>query len=196
MDINAELKGYNFEDHLHKFAAWSGATAGSSSKLCRFKVKTGKEILEQSGIHPQGELKYLLQHGKYNCHRWYKEICKNNFDKWHSNICNRMIGIAQNLTVSGFTFGVAAKILNCYLKSYINQESGVLGYIHPPIDRILLTMLAKENVGNYKSEWIKLRNIGWSKFNEKQYSYCLELIRVSLKNEPLWKIEYYWQGHQ
>lgn len=178
-----DLNEYTIYEHAHRFAAWCGATAGSRSKICRFSVKKGKEILEKSGIHPKKNLQELTY------------VNDNEFDIWHNNICESMIKNTHDL--ENFCYGIAAKILNCYLKACYNNSLGVLNIIHPPIDRVLLQTLSNKNIGGYKKEWNILLKIGWSKFEKEDYISCIKHIRNSLPPQtPLWKIECYWKGHQ
>lgn len=180
-----KLNDYTFEKHKHRFAVWCGATAGSRSKLCRFSVSKGKKILEHAGICPQGELDKL------------SHMSSTDFDKWHKEICNKMIVKAKYIGVNEFTYGVSAKVLNCYLKAYFNNPDQILNHLHPPIDRILLKKLADSNIGSFQLEWKKFMSIGWSKFDENDYSECIDLIKKCLlPNFALWKIEYFWPGHQ
>lgn len=180
-----ELNNYTFENHKHRFAVWCGATAGSRSKLCRFSVSKGKKILEQAGISPQGELEQL------------SHMSSSDFDKWHKQICIRMIDKAKDIGLNEFTYGVSAKVLNCYLKAYFNNSDSILNHLHPPIDRILLKKLADKNIGGFQLEWKKFMSIGWSKFEESDYCECIDLIKKFLQpNFSPWKIEYFWPGHQ
>jgi hypothetical protein len=108
--------------------------------------------------------------------------------------------IAKEKGLNEFTHGIAAKLINIYLKgifvcgghaAHPNVEA-----IHPPIDSLLLEELYKNNVGGLKKEWTIARKIRWSKFDSNQYEYVINLIRMTSNGSPLWKIESFWCGHQ
>lgn len=98
-----------------------------------------------------------------------------------------------------FSHGVAAKLINCYLKVRFVcanwQDHRNVRSLHPPIDDLLLQSLAKENVGGLKKEWARLRNARWSKFSSHTYQEVVDRIREVLPaDEPLWQIERFWIG--
>jgi hypothetical protein len=178
---------YTFEDHHHRLAAWAASTSASASPLCRFKVSQGIAILEASGFDANLSNPTQLPEPK-------------ELSNYHRDWRNKVI---EKAGVEGlyFTHGVAAKIINCYLKvrficggSHLNDRVKAL---HPPIDEVLLKELASINFGGKAKEWRKLRQKRWSKFDSTTYEDTIEMIRESLpQNEPLWKIEEHWQGHQ
>lgn len=181
--MNNFINSYDIDEHKHRFATWCGATAGSRSKICRFSVKKGKEILEKSGIHPKKKLRDLIH------------ITSSEFNSWHNEICESMTSIPTEL--NNFSYGIAAKILNCYLKAYIDPSIDTYNIIHPPVDRILLQELSSRNIGKFKKTWTELLHIGWSKFKKENYATCISHIRMTLPPQtPLWKIEYFWKGYQ
>ena len=179
---------YTIEEHIHRFASWAASTGARASKKCRFKVEQGKEIIENSGLY---------------------EICKNinnlpiakEFDSFHLKIRNNMITEAKKNNLPNFTHGVAAKLINIYMKAiFINSKQynvNKIKCIHPPIDRILLNELYKSNVDFKKEIWNKYKKIGWSNFDNHDYQNLIDNIKhVTPKNDGLWTIEKYWQGFQ
>lgn len=185
IDSSKELQSYGFDKHRHIFSAWCGSTAAGASPLCRFRVAQGKEILEAAKILP-GEFDSQLS-----------DLNLNEFDTWHDEKCTALISHAKHLQIVGFEYGVAAKMLNCYLKAYYASNQTISNKLHPPIDRILLTELATKNVGGISDKWRNYKKTGWSKFQQADYLDCIKSIRASIPmNMPLWKIEYYWKGHQ
>jgi len=99
-----------------------------------------------------------------------------------------------------FTHGVAAKLVNIYLKSRFvcggyHDHARVQG-LHPPIDGVLLRTLAARDVGGYAKEWKRAAKTRWSKFGSDDYEQVIALIRQSLEGAPLWRIEEYWKGNQ
>lgn len=96
--------------------------------------------------------------------------------------------------------GVAAKLINCYLKSrficgphFANER---VQSLHPPIDRTLLKALRKNDVGGRKKEWAAAEKKAWSKYKSEDYEHVIQLMRDALGGQPLWTIEQHWKGHQ
>ncbi len=179
---------YSLHDHKHRFCAWAASTAAMASPKCKFSVEIGKKILESADVEES-----IQQIPKIKS--------QDKFDEWHKDMCNRLISKAKNFNIKGsFTFGVAAKLLNCYLKSYFIDHLDQFKFIHPPIDRELLKKLADNDIGEKKDFWRSKKNKGWSKFEEKDYSEIIKNIKETLNkidgSSSLWKIEYYWVGYQ
>ena len=109
-----------------------------------------------------------------------------------------MAGHRQGKT---FTHGVAAKLINIYLKAGFvcggQDNDPRVQALHPPIDRLLLEELYRNDIGGLRGEWGQARKIRWSKFTSKQYETVIASIRSALGvNVPLWHIEKYWRGYQ
>jgi hypothetical protein len=131
---------YSIEAHKHRFSAWAAGRAATVNG-CRFKVKAAKNILENSGM---------------------KEVAKNidnlpqpeDFDVFHQCWRENVIGAAKFLGLV-FTHGVAAKLINIYLKSvYVcgeNHAEQKVRVIHPPINSVLLDDLYNQNIGDLNS---------------------------------------------
>lgn len=98
------------------------------------------------------------------------------------------------------THGVAAKIINLYLKArfvcggYHAHER--VQALHPPIDSLLLKHLSELNVGGYAESWKQTARKRWSKFESEDYEQVVALIRESLRGAPLWMIEEHWRGNR
>lgn len=178
---------YSIEDHKHRLAAWDAATSARASPLCRFKVELGMRILEAAGFGPD-----------FSCVEQLPQLTKTDaaHEEWRINVIKKA-------KVHGleFTHGVAAKLINCYLKARFvcgghHGDPRVAG-LHPPIDAVLLDALAKQNVGGQGRVWKGFHKACWSKFDSDTYQAVIECIRDSLdEGEPLWMIEQYWKGHQ
>ena len=177
---------YTIDEHQHRFSAWAAATAASASPLCRFKVPQGVAILEACGFNPAFSSVDHLPNPTA-------------IDATHLQWRNRVVAAAtaQDLT---FSHGVAAKLINVYLKARFVcagcHEHERVKCLHPPIDSELLKGLAKENVRGFARQWRKFNQARWSKFDSGQYQTVIDLVRVCLPGQPLWKIEEYWKGHQ
>lgn len=139
------IENYDIKMHKHIVAVWSAATAASNSTKFRFPVEFGKKLLmlaTDSGYEPD-----FIQHIEN-----IKVITSQAaFDEWHHSTVLKMIDSEKvialvdsqnkisgnNLIPSNYTFGIAAKLLNVYLKVYFLGDfdnKTFADYIHPPID--------------------------------------------------------------
>ncbi len=175
---------YTIDKHKHRFAAWAASRAASVNG-CRFSVEQGKQIIESCKINKViSSINNLPK--------------PSNFDMRHREWRNNIIEVAQQKQLA-FTHGVAAKLVNIYLKSIFvcggsHNETRVKA-IHPPIDSVLLDQLYKLNIGGQRKEWQTARRIKWSKFNSEQYENVINAIkRVLPEDSGLWQIEEYWKG--
>jgi len=98
------------------------------------------------------------------------------------------------------THGVAAKLINVYLKAGLvcagHEQHERVGALHPPIDSLLLDELAAANVGGLKPVWKAAKKIRWSKLDSDQYATLISHLRTAMKGQPLWMIESHWRGYQ
>lgn len=173
---------YSIDMHKHRLSAWAASRAASASPECRFKVKQGFGILEGAGFDSSFQL--INIHSPEEVDRSHK--------KWRVEVIKQ--ADKQGLD---FTHGIAAKLINCYLKTRFvcgGLEEENTTYIHPPIDSLLLKALRKNNVGELKPSWKKFEDARWSKFDSEMYQNAIDTIRLVMKHEPLWKIERYWVG--
>ena len=176
---------YTIHQHCHNFSAWAASRAASVIG-CRFTVEQGKALLESIGcwlnLNSPAQLPEPDQLDR--SHR-----------KWRQQIINQ----AQILAIP-ITHGVAAKLINVYLKSRFVcggfAEYPKVQALHPPIDSLLLQKLARDDFGGKAKLWAKAYKARWSKFNSDTYENVIQEIRESLNGEPLWKIERFWKGHQ
>ena len=179
------MSHYSIEQHRHLFAAWAAGRAASVVG-CRFKVEQGQAILESCGFDEDfATPERLPAQAKTDvCHR-----------VWRRRVVSQAVG--HNLT---FTHGVAAKLINCYLKSRLvcggYHDDARVKNLHPPIDDVMLRELARLDVGGYRKEWQRARTVRWSKLDSNGYERLIQLIRLCLRGEPLWMVEQYWPGHQ
>lgn len=182
---DAQPVAYGIELHCHRLAAWA-ACRGASVKNCRFSVEQGREILEECGFKAGFSRPEQLPepHAIDEEHR-----------KWRAAI----VAAAKSRGLP-FTHGVAAKLVNLYLKGRFvcggHHAHGRVQSLHPPIDGLLLESLAEQDVGRKAKEWKRAAKSRWSKFGSDDYEQVIALIRASLKGAPLWKIEKYWRGYQ
>jgi hypothetical protein len=177
---------YTIVEHVHRLAAWGASRAASTSTLNRFRVETGKAIIEAAG------LQHLLAGPEALPE-------PDEMDEAHRAWRQRVIAAAQTHGLV-FTHGVAAKLINVYLKiGLVNtayHEHPRVAAIHPPIDRELLDGLAKEDQPNAQ-QWRQFRDAAWSKYDSAKYEQVIAAVRVLLgPKAPLWRIEQAWRGHQ
>ncbi len=184
-----DIKKYTIEEHRHRFACWAASRAASVSSVCRFRVEEGVKILEGCGFKPNTFALPEYDKFDYEHEKWCNKA-------WNLVNSDEVTDTEKKVKVAGeFTYGVAAKLINCYLKARFvcgsNPEDLRVKAIHPPIDSLLL----KEMKSKFPDiEGVKDLKITWSNFDENDYKKAITVIRKITKDEPLWKIEYYWQG--
>lgn len=178
---------YTIEEHQHRECAWAAATSARASKLCRFPVEVGADILERSGFDAAFSTPDKLPQPE-------------EMDEAHLGWRNKVIAVAAERHDKTFTHGIAAKLINCYLKARFvcanHHDHERVKALHPPIDAILLKQLGDLDIGGFRKEWRKAHTAAWSKFDSGQYQHVIDLIRKVSGNKPLWMIEEHWQGFQ
>ena len=178
-------RAYGMEQHTHNFAAWAASRA-ASVKGCRFSVEQGRAILEESGFDADFSNPDMLPRA-------------DEMDRTHSKWRSRVIAVAAAHKLK-FTDGVAAKLINCYLKSRFvcggHHMHERVKHIHPPIDELLLKRLVMDDVGGHAKDWKIARKKRWSKFTSQDYEDVIAIARKHLADQPLWMIEEHWQGYQ
>jgi len=183
--MEQKTMNYCINQHTHLYAAWA-ASRGASVMGCRFRVEQGRELLESCGFTPSVSRPKQLPNLK-------------SIDESHKTWRQQMIKAARQHNLK-MTHGVAAKLINLYLKCRFvcggYHDHPRVRNLHPPIDSVMLKALAKANVGGFETDWKKLQDQKWSKLNSTQYEKAIQLIRHCMDDEPLWKIEEYWQGNQ
>jgi hypothetical protein len=177
---------YSIEEHKHRFGAWAAASAASVNRNCRFTVEAGKRILENAGMH-------RLLSSPDNL------PTPPNVDEQHRKWRSTVIAAAAVEHIT-FTHGVAAKLINIYLKAGFvyggHHLHDSVTALHPPIDRTLLTELANLNLGGFRGFWKEAMQVGWSNFNSDQYERVIANMRAAMAGSPLWEIEQHWRGYQ
>lgn len=183
-NVKKELSIYTINTHRHTFSAWCASTAAGASPKCRFRVEEGFKVLSKSRI---------------SCCSLDIELSRlnhSNFDQWHRTRCLKLMRSAKESEISGFSYGVAAKMLNCYIKAAYLTDLEKYPFIHPPIDRLLLSELRKKNFDQKRSIWGEYEKLGWSNYTQLDYEALIKEIKDSLSDiSQLWKIEFYWSGY-
>jgi hypothetical protein len=207
------IKNYNLDIHKHILSTWAASRAASQNNF-RFKVEFGMKLIllgakgslvdEQTFINFIKEIKTFKSQKQYNS--WH-----------HSTIINmrkkgddlQSLLDKYNKNYDDYSYGIAAKLLNCYLKVFFLEYFGTekfADFIHPPIDRLLLLALKKEDpkLFNFEDEvFVSVSNYPqipvWTKINENEYISIINLINefvFSRGQKGLWKSEAFWSGHQ
>lgn len=171
---------YDIHVHSHRFAAWAAATGAAASPKCRFRVEDGKAILEAAGFDAR--------------------LCRpsqlpkpSQIDRIHARWRDRVIDEAKKRKLK-FTHGIAAKLINLYLKARFTCAGHVdhphVAALHPPIDSLLLQALNRTLPSKQR---IPTR---WSTFDATTYHSVIGTIRVHVGDHPLWSAESLWLGHR
>lgn len=192
---------YHPAEHRFRFAAWAASTAARSSrKVCTFPVSAGAELLLMSDLR-------WLSLGSH-----WLPLSREGFDKAHERWCEGILHLAQAKISKSFTYGITAKLVNCYLKALFLQtmaglpfdpysDRSTLGwdksarFLHPPIDRVLMVEAARRSETAKKKSWKRLINIGWSNFDRKDYDDAIRLCRETVGDDIV-QIEACWSGFQ
>jgi hypothetical protein len=204
-----KYQNYNQVEHIFRFAAWSASTAAGSSPLCRFKVEIGAKTLKISDCE--------------NLCKGINMLPDENFDYWHKQKCLEIKKNAislleennQSEKAENFSDGIAAKLLNCFLKTVFivqfednlsSTNKNKIGVIHPPIDRILLKGIIENlkilydetQIEKKKNFWKKDIKLSWSTYTYKEYNKVIQEIKTiqNRRDKPLWDIEWCWKGYQ
>ena len=176
---------YTIEEHKHRFSSWAAGRAASVIG-CRFSVEQAKSIIEAASLNG-------LLSGPEKLPS--TETIDTTHKEWRVNVIN-----AAKIHGFDFTHGVAAKLINIYLKAgfvcggYHDDER--VRALHPPIDSVLLEELSVNDVGGLRRLWNSARKTRWSKFSSEEYEAVIDGIRKSLPDTALWEVEQYWQGYQ
>lgn len=180
---------YLIDLHKHRYAAWAAGRAANTS-TCRFNVLQGKRLIESIGLHRLGgDPEQLPAPGEIDAiHRAWRE----------SAICH-----SAELSLTGFGHGVAAKLINVYLKGIFvcggHEDHSKVGALHPPIDSLLLNGLYgsdEPQIMALRGVWKRARQIRWSKFGSLEYEDVISAVRSAMTGRPLWEIERYWPGNR
>lgn len=177
---------YSIDEHRHRFSAWAASRA-ASTKTCRFNVLQGKHIIEAIGLHSLVSSPNLLP-------------TPSSVDATHQGWRTCAIAAASARDLTGFTHGIAAKLINCYIKSAFvcagHHGHPNVAAQHPPIDALLLDNLYIDDAGGLREHWGRARDCRWSKFSSDEYGEVIKYVRQLMGDQPLWAVEHWWPGHQ
>ncbi len=170
---------YDEFTHKHNFAVWAAARAAQRGFTT---VDNLKNALCECGV------KEYVMPGKS------RKEDQLEYDRMHKQWCDRIIDFLEESGVANVTYGRAAKLIGVYIKSMVVMpalDSGIAKIAHPPVDRILLQNLSKDEQIEHprKKEWFK---IAWTQLNETDYFQLIDQLREVVGSEPFWKLEEYW----
>jgi len=192
---------YHPAEHRFRFAAWAASTAARSARrVCTFPVSAGAQLLRMS------DLKWLSLGSHWLPHS------REDFDQAHHRWCEAILRRGLSEISPSFTYGIAAKLVNCYLKAlFLQTKMGLpfdpyadrdeIGwdrstrFLHPPIDRVLMEEAARRSDSIMKKRWKKLIRIGWSKFSRGDYADAIRLCH-EMVGDDVAQIEACWTGFQ
>lgn len=157
---------YTIDEHKHRYSAWAASRA-ASVKTCRFYVSDGREIIEEIRLRD------------FATNLDSVPVVKQ-FDQMHQQWRKLAIEAAYKRGIN-FSHGIAAKLINIYLKGMIVCggffDHPIAACLHPPIDRLLLDELYANDIGGLRNAWSKARKQRWSKFDSGQYEDVIFAIR-------------------
>ncbi len=167
---------YDFNEHRHNYAVWTAARA-ATRQMPGGSTANIKTAIEKSKIRDWVET--------------VVDCTTNEFDKRHSIWASAMITALEEIGLKDISYGRVAKIIAIYLKSSLilcdKASSKVCNVIHPPIDSILLTNIAKQN-----KDLRYLKDIRWTQMTENKYWDLASKLRAQDKINFDWTIEEYW----
>lgn len=173
---------YSLIVHRHRFAAWAAARA-AQRKLTGASVGVLVRALECAGF-PQAVVKTVC--GMSSAQE---------YDDFHRAASRKIVEFLTRLGVEA-TYGRAAKLVAVYLKSMVicGPFAGlaVSALIHPPLDRVLLTTIARN-----QDAPPSLRRLcgatAWTHLTEAEYFGLIAAIRECGYDRPaFWMLERYW----
>ena len=216
-----QISNYSYDTHKHILACWGAASAASQSTLFKFSVEHGKQLilLAKDGTHSSETSFVAFIKSIENC------SSQDDFDEWHSNAIENMLGgkgvdaVFEKINVEKpkkssklnrqyYSYGIAAKLMNCYLKIFHLSSFGHAQYgkyIHPPVDAILLKKLleVESDLFSFQFKKSSMYHDGsipkWTSLDGHEYAMVISKIQTFIREQDaggLWKIEFAWIGHQ
>jgi len=123
-----------------------------------------------------------------------KGLSQQEFDQYHENWCQNILGLWEKNEIPRASYGRAAKLIAIYLKSMIvvqDNPDSLVSVIHPPVDRIVLQGISRdENIHHpNKKHW---KSINWTQLDGPRYRQLMSDFREVFEGQPFWHIEKYW----
>ncbi len=184
--MTTSAEAYSLEDHHHRFAAWAAARAAQRG------LAGGSHALLVAAIEVCGVAEILRNRADLDP-GWTAQ----KFDRAHTAWRRSIVDHLHRNGVKSATFGRAAKLIAIYLKSTVVLSGGhdtALGRVlHPPIDAVLLRVLAADDL-NFSVENRRFwRSTRWTSLEEEGYRELIASFREEGLDQPaFWMIERYW----
>jgi hypothetical protein len=163
---------YDLKEHKHRYAIWTAARAVQRSFTTTSNI---------SFVINNTSLRDFAQN--------VNKLDQTKFDQLHMEWCQAIIKGFDNLNIPA-SYGRAAKIVAIYLKTSLiissDLESNYHKFIHPPIDRILLTNLPNEDPLK------EIRTIRWTTLDQNDYWDMVKKLR-EYYNYFDWRLEILWK---
>jgi len=179
---------FRYEKYRHDFASWSAARAAQRG-FEGATVGVLKQAIEAVGLDV-----FVNTASNY-------EMTEAAFDVQHQQWCTEILAFLLAKNVVKATYGLAAKLVNVYLKSAVilgeRGKSQLASVIHPPIDGLLLKDIAKNGEEDGISPELRklCADSRWTTFNEDAYTGLIAALKVEKLHEPhFWMLERYWPG--
>jgi len=164
---------YSLEEHKHRFAIWTAARAVQRSWTTTSNIS---KVINSVN---------LLDFAKFI----ENKNDESSYDDLHIEVCEQMIKEFGKINIKA-SYGRVAKIVAIYLKAFIvigsTFDNNIIEQIHPPIDRILLRNLPK----NQRLNEISKRN--WTHLDKAEYLELVKTIRDTLGYFN-WRLEEFWK---
>lgn len=184
MSGKTEAGAYTIANHRHHFAVWAASRAAQRG-LKGASTRTLTGALEACGV--------------VDVVAGASEIWPSTqatFDIAHQSWCTNILRMLEKAGVKGATFGRAAKLVAIYLKTTVvlagHEDTPFARVLHPPIDQILLTALARDERFDRgaRRRW---KMVNWTQLDEVAYSELVRDLRDAWRGRPFWTIEQYWR---
>lgn len=190
MTYKEDIENFTLEENRHKYAAWCAAKA-ASTKTMRFSVKCAGSWIDKTSLREISK-------------NWDALPSPDDFDDVHREIRKTLLE-ASCKSNKKITHGIAAKLINIYLKTIfvvgveINYKKLApknklkLNAIHPPIDRLVLRKLYSAKFTDEVGPAIK-SPMSWSQLSSHDYESVVKRARQVTACQ-LWRLEALWPGY-
>lgn len=177
---------YSFSEHAHRYACWTAARAASISRFSNAEVSGFIEAVKLREHIDRFRQQSTLSNDVFRT--WFVATAEQLVECMHKYEPKQRIGKpAVKRTIS---FGIAAKMIAIYIKTYevlpSGGQSALAAVAYPPIDSIL--------IGNLPKEWNIDKSIRWSQLDKDKFMTLLDAISKHFGDQPWWKLELYWKS--
>ncbi|MBN8523794.1 MAG: hypothetical protein J0M02_00505 [Planctomycetes bacterium] len=158
-----------------EFFAWAAARAAQAGSS-----KTTVAVLRQA----------LINADAANWHRIIAVDSAQAYDAWHIGTIETVYNDLSS--VPSMSWGIAAKLVNVYIKGRWLLDSGPPGpmqsFGHPAIDSILLALIDKAYGSTHA------RSLRWQRMTRSEYLDVISQLRSKHPTQAIWTIEAMWSA--